>query len=47
MTLDAISESGGNGLAIECDVSDYPSVQQAIEEVADIGRIEVSRTSQE
>jgi NAD(P)-dependent dehydrogenase (short-subunit alcohol dehydrogenase family) len=40
-TLDAISESGGNALAIECDVSDYPSVERAIEQVTDIGRIEV------
>jgi NAD(P)-dependent dehydrogenase (short-subunit alcohol dehydrogenase family) len=40
-TLDAIAVSGGNGLTIECDVSDYPSIQTAIEEVAAIGRIEV------
>jgi NAD(P)-dependent dehydrogenase (short-subunit alcohol dehydrogenase family) len=40
-TFDSIRDSGGQALAIECDVSDNESIERAVEQVATLGRIEV------
>jgi NAD(P)-dependent dehydrogenase (short-subunit alcohol dehydrogenase family) len=40
-TLDALRTLGGQGLAIQCDVSDEHSVHDAVSEALGLGRIEV------
>jgi NAD(P)-dependent dehydrogenase (short-subunit alcohol dehydrogenase family) len=40
-TFDAISDSGAQALTLECDVSDNDSVERAVQQAGDLGRIEV------
>jgi NAD(P)-dependent dehydrogenase (short-subunit alcohol dehydrogenase family) len=40
-TVNAIGDLGAEAIALECDVSDNESIESAIQQVAELGRIEV------